>query len=188
MTGGNGRRTGIGRLPGDPSAREIVDRTIRVDHAGEYGVRRLYEGQLAVLGRQAEGVSIRRAAEQEAVHLRTLERMMVQRRVRPTALFPLWHVAGFALGAASALMGSRAATACAAAAEEEMDRHYARQTATLGDDEADLRETIDSFRAEEGTSRGSGRAHAADSAPGYPLMRRAVGAGCRLAIWLSERV
>lgn len=188
MSPPTGRRSGARRLPGDPSAREIVERTIRVDHAGEYGAKRIYEGQLAVLGRDAEGAAIRRMAEQEAAHLRTFERLLVERRVRPTALFPLWHAAGFALGAASALMGTRAAMACTAAVEEEIDRHYARQSAALGDDEAGLRDTIDRFRGEEAEHREIGLAHGAESAPGYPLMRRVVGAGCRLAIWLSERV
>ena len=105
------------RLPGDPGDAERVARMIRVDHAGEYGAARIYDGQLAVLGRTPVGPVIRDMAEQEKAHLETFDRMLVERRVRPTALAPLWHVAGFALGAASALAGPRAAMACTVAVE-----------------------------------------------------------------------
>ena len=93
------------RLPGDPSPEQLIDRIIRVDHAGEFGAKRIYQGQLAVLrGTAAEG-PIRHMAEQEELHLQAFERMMTEHRVRPTALGPLWNAAGFALGAASAQIG-----------------------------------------------------------------------------------
>ena len=109
---------------------------IRVDHAGEYGARRIYEGQLAVLGRDAGGGSIRRMYDQELEHLDRFDKLLVARRVRPTALQPLWHVAGFALGAATAMMGERAAMACTVAIEEVIDEHYGGQAARLGPEEA----------------------------------------------------
>jgi ubiquinone biosynthesis monooxygenase Coq7 len=102
------RRTADGRLPGDPSRDAQLARMIRVDHAGEYGARRIYEGQLAVLSRSPSGPVIARMHEQEARHLAAFEAMIAERRVRPTALQPVWHVAGFALGAATALMGDAA--------------------------------------------------------------------------------
>ncbi|MFX9023691.1 demethoxyubiquinone hydroxylase family protein, partial [Acinetobacter baumannii] len=114
-------RTAEDRLPGDLDARQLVDRVIRVDHAGEYGARRIYEGQLAVLGRHAQ---IEHMAEQERAHLAGFEKMVVERRVRPTLLTPIWHVAGFALGAATALLGEKAAMACTEAVEEVIDEHY----------------------------------------------------------------
>jgi ubiquinone biosynthesis monooxygenase Coq7 len=97
------------RLPGDPSREEMIARILRVDHAGEHGAVRIYEGQLAVLGATPAGAVIRRMADQEQRHLAAFDRMLPERRVRPTVLAPLWHVAGFALGAATALMGERAA-------------------------------------------------------------------------------
>ena len=109
--------TGEDRLPGDLSAAELVERMIRVDHAGEYGAARIYDGQLAVLGNSASAPAIRRMREQEKSHLETFDRLVVERRVRPTALSPLWHAGGFALGAASALLGERAAMACTVAVE-----------------------------------------------------------------------
>lgn len=182
------RRTGEGRLPGDPGPEALVERMIRVDHAGEYGAARIYAGQLAVLGKTETGPVIRRMAEQEKRHLQTFDRLVVDRRVRPTALSPVWHVAGFALGAASAALGSRAAMACTAAVESVIDRHYAGQLDKLGEDEAELRETIAEFRADEIEHRDTALAHEAERAPAFRPMTEAIKAGTRLAIWLSERI
>lgn len=181
------RRTGDPRLPGDLTPEERLARMIRVDQAGEYGARRIYEGQLAVLGRGPKGNLLRHMYEQEVEHLATFDRLVVERRVRPTALQPLWHVAGFALGAATALMGERAAMACTVAVEEVIDEHYADQAAQLGDDETDLRDTIERFRAEELEHRDIGLANEAEQAPAYDLLSGAIKRGSRLAIWLSER-
>lgn len=174
-------------LPGDLPPREQVERIVRVNHAGEYGARRIYEGQLAVLGNSRCGPVIQHMAAQEDRHLRYFEHLIVDRQVRPTALFPLWHVAGFALGAATALVGERAAMACTAAVEEAIDQHYAGQAARLGDDEAGLRDTLLAFRDDEREHRDTALAHAAEQAPGYPVLRGVIKAGSRAAIWLSER-
>jgi ubiquinone biosynthesis monooxygenase Coq7 len=175
-------------LPGDPTAREAVERMIRVDHAGEYGAKRIYQGQLAVLGRGAKGPVLRHMQAQEQVHLDTFSDLIARRRVRPTALLPLWHVAGFALGALTAALGERAAMACTVAVEEAIDEHYAAQTAALGEDEAPLRATIETFRQEELEHRDLGLEHGAEQAPGYALLTRAIKTGCRIAIKVSERV
>ncbi|MBN9528505.1 MAG: demethoxyubiquinone hydroxylase family protein [Alphaproteobacteria bacterium] len=178
-------RTAEDRLPGDLDARQVIDRVIRVDHAGEYGARRIYEGQLAVLGRHAQ---IEHMAEQERAHLARFEKMVVERRVRPTVLTPIWHVAGFALGAATALLGEKAAMACTEAVEEVIDEHYARQHAELGDDESELKAVIEQFRVEEVEHRDTARAAGAAEAPAYPVLTTAIKQASRLAIWLSERV
>ncbi|MGE0255253.1 MAG: demethoxyubiquinone hydroxylase family protein [Alphaproteobacteria bacterium] len=182
------RRAAAGALPGDPSPAAAVARMIRVDQAGEYGAARIYEGQLAVLGGRPVGATIREMRDQEARHLETFDRLVADRRVRPTALAPLWHVAGFALGAATALLGERAAMACTVAVEEAIDAHYARQAEALDDDEAPLRRTIEDFRADELAHRDTGLAHGAKQAPGYRALHTAVGAATRLAIRLSERI
>ncbi len=182
------RQTGAGRLPGDLGPAELVARMLRVDHAGEYGARRNYEGQLAVLGRAKTAPILRHMHEQEVRHLRVFETLLAERRVRPTALQPVWHLAGFALGAATALMGEKAAMACTVAVEEVIDEHYAGQIGRLGDDEADLRETLEDFRADEIAHRDIGLAHGAEETPGYELLSGAIKTGSRLAIWLSERI
>lgn len=174
------------RLPGDPKT--PLERMIRVDHAGEYGAVRIYEGQLAVLGRGPKGDMIRHMAEQEVVHRQTFETLIAERGVRPTLLQPLWHVAGWALGAATALMGARAAMACTVAVETVIDEHYAAQAAQLGPDEAPLRETIERFRAEELEHRDIGLENEAELAAGYPVLTAAIKAGSKTAIWLSERI
>lgn len=176
------------RLPGDPAPSEAVARMIRVDHAGEYGAARIYEGQLAVLGRARTGPLIRHMAEQEKHHLAEFERLVVERRVRPTALTPLWHVAGFALGAATALLGERAAMACTVAVEEVIDQHYRHQAEALGDEEPELRATVEEFRGDELRHRETALAHGAAETPGYEMLSAAIKAGSRLAIWLSTRV
>lgn len=184
----NPRRTGDGRLPGDLSTADFVNSMIRVDHAGEHGAVRIYEGQLAVLaGTEAEG-TIREMADQERRHLDGFDALMADRRVRPTLLSPLWHVAGFALGAGTALLGPKAAMACTKAVEEVIDDHYAAQTKKLGEDETKLRDMIEDFRADERAHRDTAIDQGAKDAPGYEVLTGAIKAGSRLAIWLSTRI
>src|SRR5439155_8742210 len=112
---------------------------LRVDQAGEYGATRIYAGQLAVLRRNCpEAKLIARMAAHEERHLNRFNALMAERRVRPTVLQPFWNVAGFALGAATALMSEEAALACTDAVESEIDRHYASQLAALGDEDPEL--------------------------------------------------
>lgn len=182
------RTTAQNRLPGDPTPREYVARAIRVDHAGEYGAKRIYEGQLAVLGRTKWRETLEHMKAQEQVHLDTFTRLVGERRVRPTALLPVWHVAGFALGAATALLGHRGAMACTVAVEEAIDEHYRAQEEELGDDEAELKAHIEKFRAEELEHRDIGLENEAEQAPAYRLLSAAIKAGCKVAIRLSERI
>ena len=111
-------------------------------------------------------------AEQEQRHLKTFDRLVNERRVRPTALEPVWRVAGFALGAATALMGEKAAFACTAAVEEAIDEHYAAQIAALGDSDPALKQTVEDFRADEAAHRQTALDHGAEQAPGYQLAER----------------
>ena len=182
------RETAEGRIKGDPTREALVEAMIRVDHAGEYGAVRIYQGQLAVLGDGPAASSIREMAEQERRHLANFETLVADRRIRPTALQPLWHVAGFALGAATALLGPKAAMACTQAVEEVIDEHYADQAARLGDDEAALRTCIEDFRADEVAHRDHAVAEGAEQAPGHAVLTGAIKAGSRLAIWLSTRI
>jgi ubiquinone biosynthesis monooxygenase Coq7 len=182
------RTTAENRLPGDPTPRQYVERAIRVDHAGEYGAKRIYEGQLAVLGRTKWRETLEHMKAQEQVHLDTFTRLIGERRVRPTALLPVWHVAGFALGAATALLGHRGAMACTVAVEEAIDEHYRAQEEELGEDEAALKAHIETFRAEELEHRDIGLENEAEQAPAYRLLSAAIKAGCKVAIRLSERI
>ena len=162
---------------------------LRVNQAGEYGATRIYAGQLAVMGTRGEGADeIAAMATQEAEHLRKFNALIAARGVRPTALQPFWHVAGYALGAATALIGPKAAMACTAAIETEIDRHYSAQLEELGTSDEELSGVISSFRDDERAHRDAALAAGAEQAPLYPLLTGAIRLGCRLAIRLSEKV
>jgi ubiquinone biosynthesis monooxygenase Coq7 len=162
---------------------------LRVNQAGEYGATRIYAGQLAVLRRNGSAAKlITRMAGQEERHLARFNALLTERRVRPTALQPLWNVAGYALGAATALMSESAAMACTDAVETEIDRHYAAQLVELGDDDPELSADILDFQAEELEHRDNAREAGAANAVGYPLLTAAIRAGCRLAIGVSKRI
>ncbi len=182
------RRKQAARLPGDPSRVEEIARMIRVDQAGEYGAVRIYEGQLAMLPRGRAERAVRAMAAKETEHLESFNRLMVERRVRPTALEPLWRIAGFALGAGTTLLGERAALACTVAVEEVIGEHYRKQAERLGSDEAKLRAMIEDYRADELAHRDEALAQGAEAAPAYALVTGAIKAGTRLAIWLSTRL
>jgi len=164
-------------------------RMLRVDQAGEYGATRIYAGQLAVMGDRAPlSGEIRHMAEQEAVHRAKFDALIAVRGVRPTVLQPLWNVAGFALGAATALAGPKAAMACTAAIETEIERHYSSQLDELGEDDPELAGMIAEFRDDELAHRDAALAHGAEQAVAYPLLSGAIRLGCRLAIRLAERI
>jgi 3-demethoxyubiquinol 3-hydroxylase len=175
------------RLPGDRSPSDEIARMVRVDHAGEYGATRIYQGQLDVFGRRGSA-EIRRMAETEQGHLARFEELMHERRVRPTLLHPLWSVAGYALGVATALLGERAALACTVAIEDVIDEHYQKQAEYLTDTDPELRHTVLSFRDDEIAHRDVALAHGAEDAFGYDLITAAVKTGSRIAIWLSTRL
>ena len=180
-------------LPGDPTWDDAVKKMIRVDHAGEFGAVRIYAGQAAVLGdKHPKAGLIRHMAEQEAVHLERFNKLINDRGVRPTALAPVWHAAGFALGAATTFLGPKAAMACTQAVEDVIDRHYEEQLETLKaqapETESDLIETIETFQAEEVEHKRIAEEHGAEEAAGYPLLSGVIKAGCHAAIWLAKRV
>jgi 3-demethoxyubiquinol 3-hydroxylase len=176
------------RLPGDRSPSDEIARMVRVDHAGEYGATRIYQGQLDVLGRHRGAGEIRRMAEAEERHLARFEELLRERRVRPTLLHPLWSAAGYALGVATALLGERAALACTVAIEDVIDEHYRKQAEHLADIDPELRHTVLSFRDDEIAHRDVALAHGAEDAFGYELITAAVKTGSRIAIWLSTRL
>jgi 3-demethoxyubiquinol 3-hydroxylase len=178
-------------LPGDLSRQQLIERIIRVDQAGEFGAVRIYQGQLSVLEESDKAPVIAHMLEQEVEHLDVFSKMVGKRRVRPSALLPLWHVTGFALGAGTALMGEKAAMACTVAVEEVIDEHYGQQIEELermGTDEQDLRETCETFRLDELKHRDTGLEHGAEQTPGYEGLSLLVKTGSRMAIWLSERI
>jgi len=183
----NNKKSTIGQ-PGALTETQLIEQVIRVNQAGEYGAKRIYAGQMAVLKNSPSYKTIKHMAKQEEEHLEYFSSEIVKRHVRPTALMPLWHVAGFAMGAITAMLGEKAAMACTVAVEEVIDEHYREQIAVLGENEAKLKEKIEKFRKEEEEHKNIGLENNAEDTIGYPILRGAVGAATKLAIFLSKRV
>ncbi len=178
-------------LPGDTGGADSIDSMIRVNHAGEYGARRIYQGQLAVLDRDPKMKKLlEHMAEQEEVHLAYFENEIVARRMRPTALQPLWHVLGYALGAATARISPEAAMACTVAVESVISEHYGEQLGALKGNarEKKLRDAIAKFKAEEEEHHDIGIDNDAEEAVAYPLLSRLIKSGAKLAIGIAKRV
>jgi ubiquinone biosynthesis monooxygenase Coq7 len=178
--------------PGQGSLAARVAEMLRVDHAGEVGAVAIYRGQRAVLGESAgrERITgqIDHMQAQETEHLKAFDRLLLERRVRPTALAPVWRLAGFALGAGTALLGEKAAHACTEAVETVIEQHYAGQLEELSGLEPELAAELARFRDEEIAHRDLAREEGAHEAPGYRLLSAVIGAGCRAAIKLAEKV
>ena len=161
---------------------------LRVNLAGEYGAKRIYEGQLAVLKNRPAAEHIEHMKQHELGHLEAFEQLVVAHRVRPTLLSPLWHIAGYALGMGTALMGEKAAMACTVAVEEVIDGHYEEQLIQLGDAHPQLKELIQQCQKEEKEHRDLALQEGAKEVVGYPLLSGAIKTASRIAIWLSKRV
>ncbi len=179
-------------MPGQGARERRIDEMIRVDHAGEYGAVQIYRGQRAVFGRiDSKSHAARLLAEMEAGeqdHLKTFDRMIAERGVRPTLMAPIWRVAGFGLGAVTALMGERAAHACTEAVEEVIEEHYGRQSEALEGVDTELKHVVDKFRADEIAHKETAVEQGARGAIGYPLLSAAIKLGCRAAIRISEKI
>ncbi|KAM6940963.1 NADPH-dependent 3-demethoxyubiquinone 3-hydroxylase, mitochondrial [Lycodopsis pacificus] len=186
------RAYGIVPPPRDSEEKEMLDQILRVDHAGEYGANRIYAGQMAVLGRSSIGPLIQEMWDQEKKHLAKFNEILAENRVRPTALLPLWNIAGFALGASSALLGKEGAMACTVAVEESISEHYNSQIRALMEKDperyTELLQVIKEFRDDEMEHHDTGLEHDAESVPGYWLLKTAIQLGCKAAILVSQRV
>ncbi|KAJ3129943.1 ubiquinone biosynthesis monooxygenase Coq7 [Irineochytrium annulatum] len=174
--------------------RDMLASFLRVDHAGELGAEAIYRGQLAILGNDAKaGPVIQDMADQERKHKKVMDRLLAENRVRPTALAPVWEVAGLVLGAGTALMGAQAAMACTEAVEEVIGEHYNDQIRELIKLEADpevakLSEIIREFRDDELGHKEIATLNDAKSAPGYDPLVAVIKQGCRTAIWIASRI
>lgn len=179
-------------LPGSLSKQEFIKQLIRVNQAGEYGAKRIYQGQISVLKHDECADTLKHMAAQEEAHLSYFIDQAKDRQVRPTVMIPVWHVLGYVLGAGTALLGKRAAMACTVAVEEVIDEHYKEQlkvlTEAYPEEEETLKACIEKFRQEELEHRDIGIAHEALHTPGYRALTGVVKMGSKLAIWLSKRI
>ncbi|KAF2348311.1 Ubiquinone biosynthesis protein Coq7 [Trinorchestia longiramus] len=178
------------------TTRALLDRVIRVDHAGELGADRIYAGQMAVLGKTSVGPIIQHMWDQEKEHKAKFEELIPEYRTRPSFLVPLWNVAGFALGAGTALLGREAAMACTVAVESVITDHYnsqLRAIVALPEYESsptlqELAKTISKFRDDEMEHHDTGLEHDAELAPAYQALSAAIKLGSKAAVWVAERV
>jgi ubiquinone biosynthesis monooxygenase Coq7 len=174
-----------------PNKNRIAE-MLRVDHAGEYGAVAIYRGQRAVFGALPHKEKIAHQIEKmeagESEHLETFDRLLAERKVRPTLLAPFWNAAGFGLGAATALMGEKAAMACTEAVEDVIEGHYAKQAEALDATNPDLAAMIRKFRDDELEHKKTAEEAGAAEAPGYSLLSAAIKLGCRAAIRIAEKV
>ena len=180
------KKSGTSKIKTD---RSILEEIIRVDHAGEYGATRIYDGQIAVFGKNSKiGKTIQHMADQEQEHIQKFEELIVKNRVRPTALIPVWNVAGYALGVSTALLGEKAAMACTVAVETVIGNHYGEQLSLLEDDQKELKKTIKKFKADELEHHDIGIAHNAEKTPGYKVLSKVIELGCKTAIKISKKI
>ncbi|GAM99256.1 2-octaprenyl-3-methyl-6-methoxy-1,4-benzoquinol hydroxylase [alpha proteobacterium U9-1i] len=180
-------------FPGLGARSREIEEMIRVDHAGEYGAVQIYRGQRAVferIGAKAHAARIIAHMEEgEQEHLKTFDRLVAERGVRPTLMAPVWRVAGFGLGAVTALMGEKAAHACTEAVEDVIEEHYGRQSDALASGgDAELKHIVDRFRAEEIAHKDTAVEQGARDAIGYPFLSAMIKFGCRAAIRISEKI
>ena len=174
---------------GELTDRKTLEEITRVDHAGEYSATRIYEGQITVFGENTKiGKIIQHMADQEQEHIEKFQELIVQERVRPTALLPLWSIVGYALGAGTALMGEKAAMACTVAVEKVIGEHYQEQITLLKQDQKKLKSTIKKFAADELEHHDIGIANDAESATGYKILTKVIEIGCKAAIAVSKKI
>ena len=165
---------------------------LRVDHAGEFAAVAIYRGQMAVLGKKHEEL-LKEMQSHEQAHLDKVSALLVQKRVRPTILLPIWNIAGYSLGAVSALLGPESAMACTVAVEEAISEHYNDQLRTIAKDEEmnkehEVKEMIQKNRDDEILHLNIALDNNAKKAPLFSILSTTIKIGCRTAIWLSKKI
>jgi ubiquinone biosynthesis monooxygenase Coq7 len=178
--------------PGPGAVKRRLGEILRVDHAGELAAVHIYRGQRAVLG-GAPGKTritgeLEEMAGQEAAHLEAFDALLNENQVRPSLFAPVWRAAGFALGAATALMGEKAAHACTEAVEDVIEKHYAGQIEELQDRDPALAAKLSAFRDDELAHQVKAVEQGAREAAAYPVLSAVIRAGCRAAIKVAEKI
>lgn len=173
-------------LPGDLKKEDFIEQLIRVNHAGELGAKRIYEGQLFVFKNRSEQKLIREMLEQELEHLDFFEKEMIKNKVRPSVLTPVWNILGFALGVGTAALGKNAAMLCTEAVEEVIDDHYKEQLK-----QEDLpkyyTEKIEKFRQDELEHHALAKNNREELGLAHKFLYKSIKIGCKCAIAIAKK-
>tara|TARA_Y100000590_G_scaffold241263_2_gene271303 strand:+ start:3876 stop:4409 length:534 start_codon:yes stop_codon:yes gene_type:complete len=172
--------------------KKILEEIIRVDHAGERGAIKIYEGQLLALKTIKKDDNLKnkieKMKEHEKEHLEYFEKEIQKRKIKPTYFLPLWDVMGVTLGFGTALLGKKAAMLCTASVEEVIEEHYQNQLKKLGNDENELRKKIEKFKGDEIEHKNIAYESGASNSGVYSIMDKIIRTGSRIAITISEKI
>ena len=172
--------------------KKILEGIIRVDHAGERGAMKIYEGQLLALNTFLKDEDLKKTIEkmknQEKEHLDFFNNEIKKRKIKPTKLLPLWDLMGVGLGFGTAILGKKAAMVCTASVEEVIDNHYQKQINQLNSDEKDLKEKIKKFRDDELHHKDIAYESGASKDGLYLILDKIIKTGSKVAINISERI
>ena len=172
--------------------KKILEEIIRVDHAGERGAIKIYEGQLLALKTIKEDNELKDKIEKmkdhEKEHLEYFEKEIHKRNMKPTYMLPLWDLMGISLGFGTALLGKKAAMLCTASVEEVIENHYENQLSKIGDDEKDLKTKIEKFKGDEVNHKNIAYESGATKSGLYSIMDKIIRTGSKIAITISEKI
>ena len=171
---------------------KILEEVIRVDHAGERGAIKIYEGQLLALSTIKQDKNLKKIIEEmkehEKEHLEYFEKEIQKRKMKPTYLLPLWDLMGVSLGFGSALLGKKATLLCTASVEEVIEDHYENQLGKIGEDEKDLKTKIEKFKGDEVNHKNTAYESGASRTGIYSIMDKIIRTGSKIAISISEKI
>ena len=169
-----------------------IEEFIRVDHAGERGAVKIYEGQLLALNTLVKDENLKKTIEEMKVHEKEhcdyFENEIKKRKIKPTKFLPLWDLLGVGLGFGSTILGKKAAMLCTASVEEVIDEHYQNQINQIGSDEKNLKKKIIKFREDELHHKSIAYEKGATKKGLYSIMDKIIKTGSKLAITISEKV
>tara|TARA_B100000902_G_scaffold33027_1_gene39514 strand:+ start:100 stop:630 length:531 start_codon:yes stop_codon:yes gene_type:complete len=169
-----------------------VEEFIRVDHAGERGAVKIYEGQLLALNTIVKDENLKKTIEEmkvhEKEHCQFFENEIKKRNINPTKFLPLWDLLGVGLGFGSTLLGKKAAMLCTASVEEVIDKHYLNQINQLGPEEEELKKKITKFRMDELHHKDIAYEEGASKKGFYSIMDKIIKTGSKIAINISEKI
>ena len=171
---------------------KILEEIIRVDHAGERGAIKIYEGQLLALSTIKQDKNLKKIIEEmkehEKEHLEYFEKEIQKRKMKPTYLLPVWDLMGVSLGFGSALLGKKATLLCTASVEEVIEDHYENQLGKIGEDEKDLKTKIEKFKRDEINHKNAAYESGASRTGIYSIMDKIIRTGSKIAITISEKI